>query len=347
MSFEFFTFSEKNQQTWDAFILRQETGSVHQVSDWANFQKTIPGRGEVLGFGVRDEKSKEILATTFAVRMETGVLEKFWFYSARGPVFDVVHNGEAGRFLVEEVGKVLEKSGAMFWRFDPYFSAEDYDVLKFGGVNESAQDYQPTDTLVLDLGKSEDVLLAEMKRKGRYNINLARKNGVGVQSWVGSEVSDAVFEQFWILNNATTSRDGFASHGREYYLNFLKKLSKYAVLFLAFAEDGTPVAGAISTFCGEKAIYYFGASASDPAYRNLMAPYLLQWAMIRFAKQEGCKSYDFLGIAPEGAADHPYAGISEFKWKFGGKRQTFASGKEMVFRSFWYWVYRKVKCLRR
>jgi len=68
--------------------------------------------------------------------------------------------------------------------------------------------------------------------------------------------------------------------------------------------------------------------------------------MMQYAKKKGCKSYDFLGIAPENEPLHPYAGISEFKWKFGGERRIYASGKEIVFQKTWYWLYRLVKKLK-
>jgi lipid II:glycine glycyltransferase (peptidoglycan interpeptide bridge formation enzyme) len=117
------------------------------------------------------------------------------------------------------------------------------------------------------------------------------------------------------------------------------------VIFFA-EKDGVKITTAISTFCGDKAIYYFGASTSNREYRNLMAPYGLQWFMVNFAKKRGCKTYDFLGIAPENEPNHAYAGISDFKWKFGGYRKTYQSGVEIVFDKFWYKIYRLVKKLR-
>ena len=78
-----------------------------------------------------------------------------------------------------------------------------------------------------------------------------------------------------------------------------------------------------------------------------MAPYLLQWDMVQFAKNKGCLTYDFLGIAPEDEPKHPYAGISEFKWKFGGNRKVYGSGHEISFRPFWYLIYRIAKYLKK
>ena len=324
---------------WDKFVLDNERGSTHQLSVWSPFQELINGRGPVKGWGVRNEKG-EIMATVFAVAMNTGFKGKKWWYSARGPVFT---DEKYAMALMNHAGEELKKIGGLFWRFDPYVESNS-EIANLG--KKATQDYQPTDTLMLDLSKSDEVLLAVMKRKGRYNINLAKKKGVTCTQITGSEINDEYLEEFWRLTNETTDRDSFSGHEKIYYSNFLKKLAPYADLFFAVAEDGTNIATAISTFAGKRAIYYFGASTSDKEYRNLMAPYLLQWEMIQEAKKRGCETYDFLGIAPEDQPKHAYAGISEFKWKFGGERHTYASGREIVFDKKWYALYRIAKKLR-
>lgn len=337
----FFEYSASEANEWDAFVLHSSRGSVHQLSAWKAFQKTIPGRGPVKGWGMKDDAGT-IVAVTFAVAMDTGFLGKKWWYSARGPVFN---DEAAGRSLIEYVAQELRKEKGMFWRFDPYVT-DSFSLDKKLRAHPAIQNYQPTDTLVLDLTKSDETLLAEMKRKGRYNINLATKKGIRCTKIETKEITEKDILDFWKLNNETTDRDSFSSHEQSYYRDFLKHVAPYAVLFFAETEEGVRIASAIATFAGDKAIYYFGASTSNPEYRNLMAPYLLQWTMIQEAKTRGCKTYDFLGIAPENDSKHAYAGISEFKWKFGGARQTFTPGKEVVFSKFWYWLYRLAKKIR-
>ncbi len=334
---KFFKFTAAVATEWDKFVLGNERGSVHQVSAWEKFQVKIKGRGPVYGWGVRNEKG-EIVATTFCVGMDTGVMGKKWWYSARGPVFTEEKYGLA---LVDHVSAELKKLGGLFWRFDPYVAENFVEKSK-----PATQNYQPTDTLMLEMGKSDDELLAEMKRKGRYNINLARKKGVTCVRVAGGKVTAAELEDFWLLTNETTDRDAFAGHEKVYYENFMKTVIPYADLFFAVAEDGEKIATAISTFAGKRAIYYFGASTSNKEYRNLMAPYLLQWEMVQEAKRRGCETYDFLGIAPENQPKHAYAGISEFKWKFGGARETYAPGREIVFDKKWYTLYKVAKKLR-
>ncbi len=338
---KFFEYTPDISQQWDAFVLQSSRGSVHQLSAWKGFQETIPGRGLVRGWGIKNDYDK-IIAATFAVAMDTGFMRKKWWYSARGPVFE---SAEIGRALIQQVAGALKKEGGMFWRFDPYV-APDFWTHDFIKMQLATQNYQPTDTLVIDLLKSEEQLLSEMKRKGRYNISLAEKKGIRCVAISGKSCTPKDVGDFWNLNKETTRRDDFSGHEISYYQNFLEYLSEYATLFFAETEEGKRIASAIATFVGDKAIYYFGASTSDPEYRNFMAPYLLQWTMIQEAKKRGCKTYDFLGIAPENEPHHPYAGISEFKWKFGGDRHVFAAGREIVFHPFWYALYRIAKKLK-
>lgn len=342
--FDFCVYGEKFPSDWDDFVQNHPYGSVHQTSWWAHFQSLIPGRGPVWGMAVREKTSQKILGVCLAVRMETGFLKTFWWYSPRGPVCDPLSSKPVGEFLFSSARDFLADKGGLFWRYDPYFSPgweKDFDFSD----RKATQNYQPTDTLEIDLRKSPEEILKEMKRKGRYNINLAQKKGLQLVVKKSGEVTSQDIDDFWDLNHQTTSRDKFSGHSQDYYRLFLAHLP-FAVLFFIQTPDGKRIATAISTFYGGKAIYYFGASTSDPAYRNLMAPYLLQWEMMNYAREKGCETYDFLGIAPENQPDHPYAGISEFKAKFGGERRVYGPGREKVFSPKGYFFYRMAKKIR-
>ena len=128
-NFEFFQFTNDLQKEWDDFVIANKRGSIHQVSDFKKLQEKIPGRGPVLGFGVRDKKSREILATVFCVKMQTGFLSKFWWYSARGPVFNDGAE-EAVKFLLKKSRDFLQKQEkGLFWRLDPYLELQDADIF--------------------------------------------------------------------------------------------------------------------------------------------------------------------------------------------------------------------------
>ena len=77
---------------------------------------------------------------------------------------------------------------------------------------------------------------------------------------------------------------------------------------------------------GWRAWYFYGASADQR--RELMAPYLLQWEAMRWARLRGCTEYDLWGIpdASEVELEAQFAartdglwGVYRFKRGFGGR----------------------------
>jgi peptidoglycan pentaglycine glycine transferase (the first glycine) len=343
--FKIFHYEDGEKNIWDDFVIKNSRGSIHQISAWKNLQEKIPGRGEVLGFGVKDASGK-IRATTFCVRMETGWKGQFWYYSARGPVFQDT-DFLAANYLINATAKVLHNRGGIFWRLDPSLPSQNpFKIETPYPIAPATQQYQPTDTLQIDLRMETSEIFSQMKQRGRRGIRKAEKSGIEIQALCDEEIQPKDLQDFYSLNKATTDRDGFSSHESDYYEKFLKKLAPHAVLFFATYE-GKRIATAITTFLGPHAIYYFGASTSDPRLNQYKAPSLLQWHMIQEAKERGCLSYDFLGIAPIDEPDHAYAGISQFKHGFGGERKTYQPGQEIILDKKKYHLYKLAKSLQK
>ena len=341
MNYQLWADDQISAEKWDRFIAASSLGSVHQTTAWQQFQKQIPGRSQSHRYAAVDDQG-EILAGTLVIRFDTGWGGSYWWYSPRGPVFDPWEQTAAAQYLIEKVSAELQqKTRGIFWRLDPYLSSLDSDAIFRGKITFPAvRQYQPTETLMLDLAPSEAEILTAMKRKGRYNIQQAQKQGIAVRFWRGTQAPGYAVKKFYELHQQTTARDGFLGHDESYYQQFLQLPSAY--LFSAEKND-EPLAMAINTLMGTRAIYYFGASSSDPQDRSLMAPYALQWEAIRWAKSQGGETYDFLGVAPLGSTDHPYGGITQFKTRFGGYRQSYAPAVEIPLRSGWYQAYRFLK----
>jgi len=342
MNWELCTFEPQVKNDWDNFVLNHAHGSIHQCATWKDFQQKIPGRGQVLGFYAK-AKDGTWLGATWCVKMSTRAFNTHWYYSARGPVLANTSSDFKTEFL-SQVSQKLKQQQGLFWRLDPYWQNTDWKNVGLKTV-KATKNFQPTDSLMLDLTLDEEALLAQMKRNGRKALRLSDKAGVAVEILNPSQVTETHLNAWDSLNQDTTSRDGFAGHDKTYYQNFIKTLEPYTQLCLA-EHEGQTIAAAILTVCHDKAIYYFGASSSDPSTRNLRAPYALQWAMILKAKELGAKTYDFTGITPEDNPEHEYKGITQFKTRFGGYRDTYAAGREIVLRPWWYKIYRLVKIFR-
>jgi len=218
--------------------------------------------------------------------------------------------------LAKKLKKYLSKNN-MFIRFDfPWFYAEgdenlkkEFASLKTAGFKQAAANVQPPDTVFINLEASCEEILAQMKSKWRYNISLAEKKGVEVNS-------SGTLEAFYNLLKETAQRDGILIHGFDYYKNLFDLCGKDIRLYMASHEADT-LAGIVVLFRGKEATYLYGASSNNK--RNLMAPYALQWKAMMDAKEMGCKNYDLFGIPPNEDPNHPMAGLYRFKTGFGGQ----------------------------
>jgi len=81
---------------------------------------------------------------------------------------------------------------------------------------------------------------------------------------------------------------------------------------------------------------------SSGAYREAMAPYLLQWRAIELGKKFGCTYYDFYGIDEE-----KWPGVTRFKNGFGGRTINYPGTFDLIFDASWYNVYKMVRRVRR
>ena len=230
-----------------------------------------------------------------------------------------------------------KKQGCAFIRLEPA-SPTDNSYIKY--TTRGAKNRQPKQTLILDINKEEEGLLSAMHQKTRYNINLAKRKGVVIKKEKDVEV-------FWKLNEQTTSRDNFRSHEKEYYKKMLE--ADFIHQFTAFVDD-TPVAVIICIGYGNTFTYLHGASGDE--HRNVMAPYLLQWEAIKYAKNNGFQHYDFWGVAPlaENGSQcfngrcwnkkHAWSGVTRFKVGFGGRYESYPQAFDIVLNPFKYYFYK-------
>ncbi|MGM1429650.1 lipid II:glycine glycyltransferase FemX [Sphingobacterium lactis] len=191
------------------------------------------------------------------------------------------------------------------------YSTENWNLRK------ANTDILPSNTIFMDLRLDEDYLLANMKSKTRYNINLSMRKGVQIRS-LGIEHLDIWYE----LYRQTAQRNNFFLHDINYFRIVLSARANDtqspAQVYLLVAEvEEKPLAAMFLVVSGNRGTYLYGASAT--ANRNYMATYALQWRAMQVAKEKGCTEYDFFGIAPQADESHPMYGLYRFKSGFGGK----------------------------
>ena len=313
--------SEKKE--WQELVGGIRPNQFLQSWGWGEFQKSL-GR-KIWRFKIERDNELAVAGQAILHSLPFGLS---YIYLPRGPLVTPI-----GKNHVEDIIKVMVQGirglapKAIFIRSE----STEYDPKGFGW--KKVKDIQPSHTVMLALDKSEDELLSDMHQKTRYNIRVATRHEVKVRKMKESE-----FEKLWKLIEMTSERDKFQSHAKNYYKKMISEAGK--MLEVWFAEfKGEVIALNIMINFGETSTYTHGASSRE--HKNVMAPYLLHWEMIKKAKAEGREHYDFWGVAPENAAPgHAWAGISRFKRGFGGTEVTYPGTFDLALNKFWYSLYR-------
>ncbi|KKP77665.1 MAG: hypothetical protein A2271_01795 [Candidatus Moranbacteria bacterium RIFOXYA12_FULL_35_19] len=307
-----------------------------------------------------------------------------YFYIPRGPVFchPKFISGSKKEILkqvqhdIQELIKLAKKEKAGWIRIEPENEEILEEIKKWTSnvhnghlmsIAHAPHDMQPKETLIMDISKSEEEILAGMKSKTRYNIKLAEKKGISLRitnlyECTNNKKNDV--EEFLRLTKIMSERQGIVTHDENYYRKMLEIIPKDIIkLYVAEYENpastreddrsstrgGKIIAANIILFYGDTATYLHGAS--DDKYKNLMAPYLLQWRQIQDAKKAGCEKYDFGGISTNYESStnvritNKWKGITRFKLGFSPstKPVEFPGSYDIVISPVKYWVYRIIQ----
>jgi len=256
----------------------------------------------------------------------------FWIYIPRGPLC-----------FAEDFSKVFDEilrqeKKAIYFQVELPTSENFFETSDKVFIN-NVKEINPQNTLKINLNQSEDEILKNMKPKGRYNIKVAKKKCIKIVN--EKNPSDKNLDDFYNILLSTKNRKGIGIHPKKVYEQIFKNTD--SCLFLAKHENDI-LSGAILIFYGDIAIYYYGASSDKK--RNFMSPYLLQWEMIKFAKNRGCKFYDFLGVCPKDNKNHHLFRVSSFKRKFGGEDFYYFPSKIFIQKKFLFFCLKIFRWVR-
>jgi peptidoglycan pentaglycine glycine transferase (the first glycine) len=211
------------------------------------------------------------------------------------------------------------------------------------GFQEASHFYgSPRVTQCVDLNPSEDAILAQMKPKGRYNVRVAQRYGVSVVE----DVSPQGIEDFLNIYDETFTRKNLDGLDHDYFQTLIPMLSASERGSVFFAEyQGARLATALVIYSGRTATYYHGGSRA--IHRNVMAPYLLHFEIMRKAKFLGYQTYDLFGVTPESEPSNTWTDFSVFKRKFGGQEIHLVPTLEYIYDPIAYEEWRAIERDRR
>jgi lipid II:glycine glycyltransferase (peptidoglycan interpeptide bridge formation enzyme) len=319
------SFESERWKAWDGFVEARADPGFRQLS-WYTSLKVAHG-WEQFGTVVRDG---DIIVGGAMVLVDAFAPGKCSYFIPDGPVF-LAEDPPADQELVfGAVMAFIERKRRTEQRVVSHLAINPRWQHLPGfvtGFQQSSRYYgSPRDTLYVDLRPPESAILAQMKPKGRYNIGRAQRYGVSVVE----DVSLHGIADFVAIYRETFARKG--RHGRSsgYFHELIPALLAVERGSIFFAEyQGTRIATALVVYSGRTATYYYGGSRA--IHRNVMAPYLLHFEIMRTAKRRGCLSYDLFGVTPQGGPSDGWQDISIFKRKFGGRDVRFVPTLEQIY----------------
>ncbi|MBO7717874.1 peptidoglycan bridge formation glycyltransferase FemA/FemB family protein [Candidatus Saccharibacteria bacterium] len=264
-------------------------------------------------------------------------------FGGEGHALMIVRNAKRGRYLEIPCGplidwkdkrlvrdvfgkirKVAEKEKCVFIRMRPQLAAtaDNLKLLESLGLKKSPMHLAAEHTVMLDLTKSEEELLADMRRQTRYEVRRADKLGIKVEK----SDSEEIFKEFHKIQAETARRQNFVPPDLKTLLAEREALD--SEIYVAKNAEGKSVAYGLIIKDGYEADYY--EAASTELNRKLPGAYALLWQAIRDLKAAGFKRFNLWGIAPVGQPNHRYAGVTTFKTGFGGEIVEYVPAHDLI-----------------
>lgn len=191
---------------------------------------------------------------------------------------------------------------------------------------QRAHSVQHRNTVIVNLGDSEERLLMSYKKRARYEVRIAQRNGVVVEKCTPTPDKMSLLAT---LMDITAKRSGAFFRKNTYtnrYWDAFGQAGQGALYFVRHEAD--VLAGAYVITYGDRAWYKDGGSVRHKV--QLMGPRLLQWEIMRDLQRQGIKSYDLSGIPAESEREtSSMQGLYVFKTGFSKETTTLMPALEL------------------
>ncbi|MBI2613161.1 MAG: peptidoglycan bridge formation glycyltransferase FemA/FemB family protein [Candidatus Levybacteria bacterium] len=310
----------ENKQEWEEFVLSKNEANFLQSWSWGEFHKALGKTINRTGFY---EGNK--LAGVMHSIVEPAKRGKYLTVPG-GPIINWRDKNLINAFA-EQIKKIAKENNCVFVRVRPQLKSDDFSkkIFKNLGFVKAPMHLHAELTCQLDITKSEEELMSQMRKTTRYEIKKAMKENVKIIT--SDNPSD--IKKFYDLQIETSKRQKFVPFSYKFLYEQFKVFAENgnALLYKAKFEDKL-LAYAFVIFYGKEAVYHYGASTDEG--RRYPGAYLIQWEAIKEAKIRGMKRYNFWGVSPLEKADHRFAGLSLFKRGFGGEDFQYLPAQDLI-----------------
>ena len=286
-------------------------------------------------------------------------------FGEKGRALMIVRNAKRGRYLeipcgplldysdkksvtsaFKKIAEIAKKEKCVFVRVRPQLinTPENLQLLANLGLKKSPMHLAAEHTVIIDLDKSEDELLADMRRQTRYEVRRAAKQGITVEKLQNEQI----FKEFRKVQAETAKRQGFVPPNLKTLMAEREAFGNNIAIYVAKTSEGSPIAYGMIIKDGKEGDYY--EAASTDLNRKMPGAYALLWQVMKDLKVEGYERFNLWGIAPAGQPNHRYAGVTTFKTGFGGEVVEYVPAHDLVITKSKYlknWIVETVRKKKR
>ncbi|MFK7780416.1 MAG: peptidoglycan bridge formation glycyltransferase FemA/FemB family protein [Candidatus Gracilibacteria bacterium] len=331
-----------NKKTWNNFIIDSDFNfySFLQSWQWGELQE-LAGK-EISRYGIYDENKLIGILLIIKVRARRGN----YYLVPHGPLIKGNYFQVLGS-IIDQLKEYALFDKMCFIRFNSAVentkeNRKKFKKLKF--INAPMHEHAE-DTNLLQLSLSETKLLQQIKKKNRYYINRAIKEGVEIRRDNSVEHINKLIE----MHHKHAKRVDGKNKYQPFSIKFIKNLYKVFgddVHTLSASYEGEIESILMTIKFGKTCVYYI--AASNIRHPKFSPNYLCQWSAIINAKKHGCTVYNFWGVSPDDNPKHPISSVTKFKRKFSGSDHSLLHAQDLILSKKYYinWIietFRRIK----
>lgn len=320
-----------------------------EISDWNTRILTNPDGGNIFqGFELGEMKTQSgwkiryIIVDSYAMTVHERripILGTLW-YVPKGPG---TSSPRELKKILDELKPFASRCGVFVIKIEPEIIKNDMTIEDVSALSViPSKPIQPNfSTVILDLSKTSDEIMANLPQKSRHAIKRSFRDGVVIKTAEATPDNMAIMSH---LMQVTMADKPGTIRSHDYYESFWKLYADKGLgqLFFAYYKD-QPVAGAFVMTYGNKATYKDGGSVREKTVYG--ASHALQWFIIEWLIQKGITSYDLCGVPPIrelANTAHPLYGVGLFKTSFNKKVTEFVGLYDVVVNPLAYRLWKKI-----
>lgn len=326
-----------NKNIWEKFLESHNEANFLQSWNFGKFHQNLGKTISRVGF----YQGKKLVGVMLSIVEKA---KRATYLTVPGGPLINWDSQDQVKLFKETLEKIAKQENCSFTRVRPQILENEKNSKLFEslGFKPAPMHLHAELTHQLDLEKTKDELLSQMRKTTRYEIKQAVKLGIKID--ISKDSKD--IDEFYKLQKETAKRQKFVEFDQKFLEGQFAvfALDNQALLYTAFLGK-IKLAQAFIIFYGQEADYHFGASTLDG--RIYPGAYLIQWEAIKEAKKCGMRRYNLWGVAPEGEVNHRFWGVSVFKRGFGGEDVEYLHARDLIMNPISYKLNQAIELARK